>query len=389
MSTFLASLITVAVILTIVALWKNREDLSDEQKDEFIEDARVPSLLRGINYLLSDEPDRALQEMVHVAKNRTESAEVYLALGEMFRAQGEYGRAVRIHQNLLARPDVPEDLHFQAYLSLGRDFQAGGLLDRALKHYGKALAIKPDHLESLKSCLRIREQSHEWDEAEWLVSRLEQIQDKSYHEHRAYLKAEMAKLALAQGDVPLCESLCIESLKLSESCSHAHVLTIEYLMKNKQWEQVTEQAKRFLAQVRPEHFALLISPLMDNGTFYKKHAQPFLHETWNAHQDAEFAVTWIEQTSQASGLKDALELKDKLEIKGLSLRHELRLQALSAENSNLVTQAKQWRMTMKHYVCKVCGVEVHDMRWQCPKCNKWGTMNPILNSHNFGEEEHA
>ena len=192
MSNLAIILIAVAVLVTVALLWKNREDFTEDSSEHEAEDIRVTPLLRGINYLLSDKPDQALQEMVQVAKIRSESAEVYMALGEMFRAQGEYSRAVRIHQNLLARPDVSADLHFQAYVSLGRDFQAGGLLDRALRHYDKALAIQSDHLESLNACLRIREQSHEWEDAEWLVSRLEQIESVSYHEHRADRKAEMA-----------------------------------------------------------------------------------------------------------------------------------------------------------------------------------------------------
>jgi len=206
MSSFIVIILAVAGLVSAALLWRNQTGHLDESQAKEAEDIRVSPLLRGINYLLSDQPDQALQEMVQVAKIRSESADVYMALGEMFRAQGEYGRAVRIHQNLLARPDVPLELHFQAYVSLGRDFQAGGLLDRALRHYEKALAMQSDHLESLRSCLRIREQSHEWTEAEWLVSRLEQIEDVSYHKHRAYLYAEMAKSAYEQDDLASCES---------------------------------------------------------------------------------------------------------------------------------------------------------------------------------------
>ncbi|HID36880.1 MAG TPA: heat-shock protein, partial [Ghiorsea sp.] len=146
MSSFIIILMAVAVMVAAALIWKNREEFSEQDLEEPPEDIRVSPLLRGINFLLSDKPDRALQEMVQVAKIRSESVEVYMALGEMFRAQGEYGRAVRIHQNILARPDVSSDLHFQAYVALGRDFQAGGLLDRALKHYAKALAMQTDHL---------------------------------------------------------------------------------------------------------------------------------------------------------------------------------------------------------------------------------------------------
>jgi len=387
MNSFIVILMAAAFLVAVALLWKNREDFSDDISDKpEPEDNRVTPLLRGINYLLSDRPDQALQEMVHVAKIRSESAEVYMALGEMFRAQGEYGRAVRIHQNLLARPDSSLDFNFQAYVSLGRDFQAGGLLDRALRHYGKALAIQPDHLESLNACLRIREQSQEWEEAEWLVSRLEQIEGTSYHEHRAYLKSEMAKATLDANDLDVAQSLIGQSLTLSPACTHAHLLNIELFIKEKKYSEAVEQAKLFFAQVKVEHHALLPRVLLAQTEFYQQYAESLLMDMWKQHQDAELAVTWVENLSKIHSLEDGNNLKTKLKPKNLSLRHELRLLALDETNDNLVQQAKHWRLVMKLYGCHHCGVQVRDVRWQCPKCNKWGSMEPLKTSQSFGEE---
>ncbi|MDQ6966262.1 MAG: hypothetical protein Q9M23_05010, partial [Mariprofundaceae bacterium] len=122
----LLAAILAACGVVIWVLWRQQEMQTGQAPEQ--EDARIPPLLRGINFLLSDEPDRALKELVHVAKLQTETAEVYLALGDMFRTKGEFGRAVRIHQNLLARPDLPQELHMQAQFALAVDFQAGGLL---------------------------------------------------------------------------------------------------------------------------------------------------------------------------------------------------------------------------------------------------------------------
>ena len=389
MSSFIIALMVVAVLIAVALIWKNREDFPEQESEEPPEDVRVSPLLRGINFLLSDKPDRALQEMVHVAKIRSESAEVYMALGEMFRSQGEYGRAVRIHQNILARPDVSSELHFQAYVALGRDFQAGGLLDRALKHYAKALAVQTDHLPSLYACLRIREQSHEWDEAEWLVSRLEQVEQQSYHEHRAYLKSEMAKNAWDDGDVALAESLVIEALKLSPSCTHAHILRITQLIQTQDTADSLAQATLFLQQVKPEHHSLLPDIMLADENFYKEHGEQFLWEAWRQRHDVEMGIRWIENVSKSVSKSEGKKLQDRLALSDLSLRHELRLSALEEGDSNLMQQAKYWRLSMKLYACKHCGVQVHQMRWHCPKCNKWGTMEHLQGSHVFGEEQHA
>jgi len=162
MSSFLLIIVAVAALVIAALLWKKKDDLdfTDSTVEHELEDTRVTPLLRGINYLLSDKPDQALQEMVQVAKIRSESAEVYMALGEMFRSQGEYGRAVRIHQNLLARPEVSLEFQFQAYVSLGRDFQAGGLLalsfsrrkhKKEIKYLRKENALLNQEVENLRN----------------------------------------------------------------------------------------------------------------------------------------------------------------------------------------------------------------------------------------------
>lgn len=383
------TLLAVALLAAVAVFWKNREEYSDSLVDEKLEDNRIAPLLKGINYLLSDQPDQALQEMVQVARIRSESAEVYMALGEMFRAQGEYGRAVRIHQNLLARPEVSQALSFQAYVSLGRDFQAGGLLDRALRHYAKALEIQTDHLESLQACLRIREQSHEWDKAEWLVSRLEQIQDVSYHEHRAYLKAEMAADAYEKGDIALCHTLIDEALALSMACTHAHLLRIQTHIDKKAFEAALSQASLFLKFVKKEHNALLPSVLMSDELFYNTYAEAFLLEAWGIRHDIELGIAWIENITKLKSADEGKALRERLNLKDVSLRHELRLLAMDKVESNLVEQTKYWRLTMKLFACKKCGVQVHDMRYQCPKCNLWGTMEPMQAANVFGEEQNA
>jgi len=115
MNTLLLASTAIALVVLVSLVLRPRQEQKDSQQEE---DERISPLLRGINYLLSDKPDLALQEMVQVARLRSEAADVYMALGEMFRSKGEIGRAVRIHQNLLARPDLPQSLHLQAHVAL-------------------------------------------------------------------------------------------------------------------------------------------------------------------------------------------------------------------------------------------------------------------------------
>jgi len=371
MTTLLMSLIAAALLVIAALYWRQiqAEDRDFEQQ----EDGRVTPLLKGINYLLSDEPDLALQEMVQVARLKSEAADVYMALGEMFRAKGEIGRAVRIHQNILARPDVPRELHLQAHMALGKDFQTGGLLDRALRQYEKALMMKPDHIGALEASLRIREQSHEWIEAEELLSRLEQIQGDKFHLHRAYLFAEMAASSLFI-DPAEAEKCAVRALELDAACAHAYIVQVKLNLKKNDFSTALKSLQQ-MQQMAPEHLHLLVPAIVDNRKFYKKYGHDLLLSCWSETRDDELALSWLEALSDS---QEIVTVKQELGFTPSTLRASLRIVGIEyAADSPLAIHAGQWRKKMKHFICNQCGVKVVELRWQCPQCHAWGSMHAI------------
>ena len=371
MTTLLMSLIAAALLVMAALYW--RQIQSDEVSERQREDDRVSPLLRGINYLLSDEPDLALQEMVQVARLRSEAADVYMALGEMFRSKGEIGRAVRIHQNILARPDVAKDLHLQARLALGKDFQTGGLLDRALRQYEKALSLQSDHVGALEASLRIREQSSEWTEAEELLSRLEQIQGDSLHLHRAYLLAEMAAADVSEHPDKAMKR-AEKALALDKACAHAHIVLITLYLGQGDFPKAKAALQQMLGAAS-EHVHLLVPTILANRKFYQKYGHEVLMRFWQDGKDEELALTWLESVD---GPEELQKLKRELNFSASTLRTSLRLAAIErAGHEPLSIHAAKWRDQMKRFVCHECGVEVVELRWQCPQCHAWGSMHAI------------
>lgn len=369
------SLIAAALLVMAALYWRQIQN-EERSGGEPEEDERVTPLLRGINYLLSDDPDLALQEMVQVARLKSEAADVYMALGEMFRAKGEIGRAVRIHQNILARPDVPRELHLQAHLALGKDFQTGGLLDRALRQYEKALMIRPDHTGALEASLRIREQSHEWVEAEELLSRLEQIKGDSLHLHRAYLFAEMAAAHLA-GNLEEARSCARRALELDAACAHAHIVLVKTYLQQGEFSHA-EKTLREMQGKAAEHLHLLIPVIVRNQKFYRNHGYKILMEYWEVSKDEELALSWLEAVAAEGDGESVERLMQELDFTASTLRSSLRLAGFQADSdSPLARQAGEWRKKMKHFICDECGVKVVELRWQCPQCHSWGSMHAI------------
>lgn len=374
----LAAILAACGVL-IWVLWRQQDVQNNKTKEQ--EDARVPPLLRGINFLLSDEPDRALKELVHVAKLQTETAEVYLALGDMFRNKGEFGRAVRIHQNLLARPDLPQNLHMQAQYALAVDFQAGGLLGRALQQYGRVLDRQPGHIHALEASLRIREQGREWELAEELLQRLDRVRGTTSDLHHAYLLTEMARQKLARRDEDGALSLVQEAITRDPACAAAHLLLAEIDLKRGDVDAAVNSMRQLHAAA-DYYLPLLIPALLAHPEAYASHGQTFLRECWQEKHDELLAIAWIRAMHAAQGEDAARQTMMDIDFEPHSLPACLHLKALLGEDDSLTRASREWQSAQKNFSCVKCGARFVDMRWQCPQCHEWGSMRPIKEKEN-------
>ncbi len=371
----LTVMLTVIVILGLWMLWQR--GAFSRREDDAQEDARISPLLRGINYLLAEEPDRALQEMVKVARLRSEAAEVYMALGGMFRAKGEIGRAVRIHQNILARPGISPEMYLQASFALAQDFQTGGLLDRALKQYGKVLERESGHVGALEASLRIREQSSEWALADELLLRLDRVRRSESNLHRAYLLAEIAREKKKAGDIAGGLEYAEQALRLSPMCASAYLLKIEiHLVNNERKEALASMEA--LRDSAPQYLPLLPPLLIKHAKCYKAFGKEFLLRCWEEARGDSFALSWLEAVNdKEKGGEKVVNLASELQFEPIGLRSALRLAAISGVESAFSRHAIEWRKQAKNFLCQRCGVEVVEMRWQCPQCHEWGSMKSI------------
>jgi len=155
---------------------------------------------QGINYLLNEEPDKATEVLVQLVEVDPDTVELHLALGSLFRRRGEVDRAIRVHQNIIARSRLSDSLRHQATLELARDFYKAGLLDRAEQLFNKLLERGVDEAVVCQHLVEIYQQEKEWakaiDSAERLVGN-----DPGHWKIRiAHYHCELGDLALAQGD---------------------------------------------------------------------------------------------------------------------------------------------------------------------------------------------
>ena len=148
--------------------------------------------LQGLNYLLNEEPDKALEVLIKTLQVDSDTIETYLALGHLFRRRGEVDRAIRIHQNLIARPGLPKTERFQALLALGQDYLRAGVYDRAERLFLEVIDSKLYLADSYRYLLDIYQQEKEWEKAIQTAEKLNSVGHDNVSRQVAHYYCELA-----------------------------------------------------------------------------------------------------------------------------------------------------------------------------------------------------
>src|SRR5438445_2686034 len=155
------------------------------------------SYFRGLNYLLNEQPDKAIEVFLQLAEFNRDTVETHLALGNLFRRRGEVDRAIRVHQHLIARPNLSEEEKTIALLELGEDYMRAGLLDRAETLFTDLVAMDAQVPSALRHLIGIYQHEKDWNKAIEHARRYEKISGESQGATIAQFYCELAEQARA------------------------------------------------------------------------------------------------------------------------------------------------------------------------------------------------
>ncbi len=199
----LAALIALLVGLTVGKAWE-RYKLRDGRWFDRRKARDTPHYMLGLNFLVSNQPDLAIEELTKAATVDSDALEIDLILGNLYREKGQVGRAIHVHQTLLQRPKLKRLEHAYALLCLGLDYKSGGFVDRAFEAFNEVLRLDPDNDYALLNLEKLHEEQHQWQDAYMLRQRRARAAGKPSgprsSETLAFLENELGLQALAQGD---------------------------------------------------------------------------------------------------------------------------------------------------------------------------------------------
>lgn len=344
------------------------------------------SFFKGIQFLLSDDHDQAIEEFTKSVQVNSDTIETYVALGNLYRSKGDIDRAIRIRQSIILRPNLDQRIKIRAIFDLGKDYRKGGFLNRALKTFLEAEQHDPSNVKTLSEIEKIYEELKDWENAYNTRQKIARLEKGDHHHILAHYLVETGKVCQENGDMGRAKSLFTKAIATDRRCVDAYLhlgdlyfARQEYKKAISTWKKIVEITPQFtfLSYRRLEGFYSQMKDLAPVGDFLKECSRSisdaFTHMALarylNNENDAEGALGEIEK---------ALELDPSFwearRFKGEILLNQGRERDAISEYRDVIAHLN---VPYLRFQCAHCGFEPAELLWKCPQCGRWDTIGLI------------
>jgi lipopolysaccharide biosynthesis regulator YciM len=351
------------------------------------ESRSVPaSYFKGLNYLLNEQPDKAIEAFIEVVKVDSDTVDLHFALGGLFRKRGEVERAIRMHQNLVAREDLSPERQLKAMSELGQDYLKAGLLDRAQEIFTKLYETDVNS-GAQQFLLEIYVQEKEWAKAIEAAVALSHNSNKPYYIEIAHYYCELANLAYTHDEMDNARRYLNDALQANRDCVRATVLLGDIAASLNDHVQAVAIWRRIESQ-NVEYLALVADRMMASYRALQQDAEGLLYLRSALARVPSFELfnTVFNATLNVQGANAAHQLAREVlqthpNLRGLDklLEAEL-LTALTDLLSDLQLKksiVQRYSQQQSLYQCEHCGFKARSFFWHCPACNHWDSFPPL------------
>lgn len=378
----LAALIPVAFVL---GWWASRQigvrrsgaEVSELSSDYF----------RGLNYLLNEEQDKAIEVFLKLAEYNRDTVETHLALGNLFRRRGEVDRAIRLHQHLVSRPGLTDAMKTVALLELGEDYMRAGLLDRAEALFSDLVAMDAHAPSALRHLIAIYQHERDWHKAIEHARRLEVMTGEDEAPMIAQFYCELAERSRQHGARAEARDYLRQAFECQPDCVRAFMLTGRLLSEDGQHaEAVTAYEAAINADIAftPD----ILPPLLNSyaRSQQMERAEGFLRDMLGRYHGVSPVLALTHLYRQRDGERAAVDfltaqLRLRPSVRGLMALIDATMDKIEGEaRENFLILRDLTRKLLEGqamYRCSRCGFGAKAHHWQCPSCKNWSTIRPI------------
>ncbi|MEC5341375.1 lipopolysaccharide assembly protein LapB [Brenneria populi] len=359
------------------------------QQDKEQESNRLSrEYVTGVNFLLSNQQDKAVELFLDMLKDDGNTFEAHLTLGNLFRSRGEVDRAIRIHQALTESTSLSFEQRLLALQQLGRDYTAAGLYDRAEEILKQLVDEEDFRRGALQQLLQIYQATSDWLNAIDVAEALVKMGEDQIRADIAHFYCEQALLAMGGDDLDKALGLLKKGAAADKQCARVSIMMGRIYMAQQQYARAVDSLQQVLEQDKE----LVSETLAILQECYQHLQQP---QAW-----AEFLTRCVEENSGATAelmLADIIEHQQGAEAAQVYINRQLQRHPTMrvfhrlmdyhlneaedgrAKESLLVLRdmvGEQIR-TKPRYSCRKCGFTSQSLYWHCPSCRSWASIKPI------------
>ena len=344
---------------------------------------------KGINYLLNEQPDKAIEVFIKFLEVDSETVETHLALGNLYRRRGDVDRAIRIHQNLIARDSLSAAQRTEALLELGQDYMSAGLLDRAEDLFNELAEAADYRVQALRQLIDIYEQEKDWPKAIASARKLEKATGNRLGWIIAHYCCEQAGRHRREGDPDRALKHVRQARNIHPACVRASLLEADIHAERSEHERAIRSLQRVEEQ-DPDFLPEAVGRLHRSFRALDRIGalDDYLLKLMNRYGWTSVTLALADVRRESGGPREAIhfvsdQLRRRASVRGLD-----RLLELEIEDQRQAGGTGEYLDILKGltaellferpvYKCRHCGFPAKSLHWQCPSCKHWTTIKPI------------
>ncbi|WP_448246171.1 lipopolysaccharide assembly protein LapB [Thalassotalea agariperforans] len=361
---------------------------SIKQNDQSVKEALSKKFSTGINYLLSNQQDKAIDFLIEALKVDDDTVEAHFAMANLFRRRGELDRALRVHEHLVHQKHLPSKEKQKAVFELGKDFLSAGLYDRAEDMFMRLIKTRVYGLKSLTYLFQIYQSTSDWQAGLAMEKLVVKHNDKKLLHILANFYCELATTALSQDKYIEVVELLEKALSFDpQSCRTNWLLAKVY--ENQEQYNVACRCYNEIYQQDNEFFPDVIENM--HQCYLKLDAEKefyqFLRKAYDETGSTSVLIKYVTHIEQKNGNKKAQDymvtaLNRRPTIRGF--KHFVKLQN-NEESVNGNTESldmikgliTSYLKIKPRYSCRTCGFNSSTHYWSCPSCHGWEQLKPV------------
>lgn len=341
---------------------------------------------RGLDYILNEQPDKAVEIFTGMLERYAATAELHLVLGKLFRRCGELDRAIHVHQSLLSRSGLTTEQRCMFLHELGMDYLRAGLLDRAENLFRDAVEGRGPQVESsLEGLLEIYQQEHDWEQAVRTARHLQNHRRQGIGTMIAQFYCEQAELA--GGKPELVHDFLERALAADPQCVRAS------LVEARSWTAQEQPGRAINALQRVERqdadfLPEIVAPLQQcyHVLGCPEDGREYLRQVYDRHGGVSLLLVLVRYVAETEGGVAAMrylagELRRRPSVRGVQqLLTYISSIADDSTRDELDVVRELIEDFLSHeavYCCRQCGFRTQTLYWQCPSCRSWGQVKPL------------